>query len=138
MAAIYAMVQTLRKDQPVRIRYDNKTLLTSLFFLGNSLYLPTGFAPSRRTRMDDGLIDVRILETGRRLARTRILAALALGRLERSPLYHEMQVPEFSFTTVDAPTVIAYDGEVGDRYDKASFTAQYRALPVFRPLPGNR
>jgi diacylglycerol kinase family enzyme/membrane-associated phospholipid phosphatase len=138
MAAIYAMLQTLRKEQPVRIRYDNKTLLTSLFFLGNSLYLPTGFAPSRRTRMDDGLIDVRILETGRRLARTRILTALALGRLERSPLYHEMQVPEFSFSTVDAPTVVAHDGEVGDRYDKATFTAQYRALPVFRPLPGNR
>jgi len=138
LAAVYAMVQTLRKDQPVRIRYDNKTLLTSLFFLGNSAYLPTGFAPSRRTRMDDGLIDVRILETGRRLARTRILTALILGRLERSPLYHELQVPEFSFCTVDAPTVIAHDGEVGDRYDKATFTAQYRVLPVFRPLPDNR
>jgi undecaprenyl-diphosphatase len=135
LASIYAMVQTLRKDEPVRIRYDNNTLLTSLFFLGNSLYLPTGFAPSRRTRMDDGLIDVRILETGRRLARTRILTALFLGRLERSPLYHELQVPEFSFAPVDAPTVIAHDGEVGDQYEKASFTAQYRVLPVFRPLP---
>ncbi len=97
LAGLYAMLRTLRNDEPVRIRYDNKTLLTSLFFLGNSLYLPTGFAPSRRTRMDDGLIDVRILETGRRWARTRILTALVLGRLERSPLYHELQVPEFSF-----------------------------------------
>jgi undecaprenyl-diphosphatase len=81
------------------------------------------------------LIDVRILETGRRFARTRILIALALGRLERSPLYHELQVPEFSFSAVDGPTVIACDGEVGDEYDKASFTAKYRALAVFRPLP---
>lgn len=135
LASIYAMVQTLRNDRPVRIRYDNKTMQTSLFFLGNSTYLPTGFAPSRRTRMDDGLIDVRILETGRRLARTRIVMALVLGRLQRSPLYHEMQVPRFSFSTVDAPTVIAHDGEVGEEYSEATFTVQYRVLPVFRPLP---
>jgi diacylglycerol kinase family enzyme/membrane-associated phospholipid phosphatase len=134
LASIYAMLHTLRKDQPVRIQYDNKTLQTSLFFLGNSVYLPTGFAPARRTRMDDGLIDIRILEAGRRLARTRILAALVLGRLERSPLYHEVQAPEFSFVAVDGPTVIAHDGEVGEEYDEAHFTARYRALPVFRPL----
>ncbi|OJZ64297.1 phosphoesterase [Mycobacterium paraffinicum] len=133
LAGLYAMLHTLRRDQPVRISYDNKTLLTSLFFLGNSLYLPTGFAPSRRTRMDDGLIDVRMLEAGRRWSRTRILTALALGRLERSPLYHELQVPEFAFSAVDGPTVIACDGEVGDEYEKASFSAKYRVLPVFRP-----
>lgn len=133
LASFYAMLHTLRHEQPVRIRYDNKTLLTSLFFLGNSVYLPTGFAPSRRTRMDDGLIDVRILETGRRLAKTRILIALALGRLQRSPLYHELQVPAFAFAAVDGPTVIAHDGEIGKKYDQARFTAQYRALQVFRP-----
>lgn len=133
LAGVYAMLHTLRHDEPVRISYDDKTLLTSLLFVGNSLYLPTGFAPSRRTRMDDGLIDVRILEAGRPWARTRILTALVLGRLERSPLYHELQVPEFSFCAVDGPTVIACDGEVGEEYDKASFSAKYRVLQVFRP-----
>ena len=133
LAGIYAMLHTLRNGQPVRISYDNKTLLTSLFFLGNSVYLPTGFAPSRRTRMDDGLIDVRILETGRRFSRLRILGALALGRLERSPLYHEIQAPEFSFTAVDGPTPVARDGEVDAEYQSVSFTALYRILPVFRP-----
>jgi diacylglycerol kinase family enzyme/membrane-associated phospholipid phosphatase len=134
LAGFYAMLHTLRTDRPVRIRYDNKTLLTSLFFLGNSLYLPRGFAPSRRARMDDGLIDVRILEVGRPLARLRILTSLALGRLRRSPLYHELQVPEFSFAAVDGPTVIARDGEVGAEHDQANFAAKYRILPVFRPL----
>jgi diacylglycerol kinase family enzyme/membrane-associated phospholipid phosphatase len=134
LAGFYAMLHTLRSGQPVRIRYDNKTLLTSLFFLGNSVYLPTGFTPSRRSRMDDGLIDVRILEAGRRFTTARILTALAFGRLQRSPLYHELQVPEFSFSAVDAPTVIAHDGEVGNEYRDASFTAKYRILPVFRPL----
>ncbi|BBX19090.1 phosphoesterase [Mycolicibacterium duvalii] len=135
LAGIYAMFSTLRRGEPVRICYDNKTLQTSLFFLGNCAYLPSGFAPSRRARMDDGLIDVRILETGRRLARLRIMTAVALGRLQRSPLYHEMRVPEFSFRAVDGPTVLALDGEVGTEIEEASFSAQYRVLPVFRPLP---
>ncbi|BBZ46172.1 bifunctional phosphatase PAP2/diacylglycerol kinase family protein [Mycobacterium parmense] len=137
LAGLYAMLHTLRTDEPVRIQYDNKTLLTSLFFVGNCLYLPTGFAPSRRTRMDDGLIDVRMLEAGRRWAKTRIVTALAFGRLERSPLYHELHVPEFSFHAVDGPTEIARDGEVGDACQKAAFTTQYRALQVFRPLPAD-
>jgi len=135
LAGLYAMWHTLRTGEPVRIRYDNKTLQTSLFFLGNSTYLPSGFAPSRRTRMDDGLMDVRILETGRRFSRLRILGALALGRLERSPLYHEMRVPEFAFTATDGPTVLAHDGEVGEEVTEASFSVRYRALPVFRPAP---
>ncbi|HEX7826300.1 MAG TPA: phosphoesterase, partial [Mycobacterium sp.] len=134
LAGVYAMFHTLRRDQPVRISYDNVTLQTSMFFLGNSVYLPSGFAPSLRTRMDDGLIDVRILETGRRFSTLRIVVSLALGRLERSPLYHELQVPEFSFTAVDGPTALARDGEVGSKYSDVTFKAHYRALPVFRPL----
>ena len=134
LAGVYAMFHTLRRDEPVRISYDNVTLQTSLFFLGNSTYLPSGFAPSRRTRIDDGLIDVRILETGRRFSRLRILAALMLGRLERSPLYHELRVPEFKFTAVDGPTLLARDGEVGTEFDEATFSVRYRVLPVFRPL----
>lgn len=133
LAGVYAMLHTLRHDSPVRIRYDNKTLQTSLFFVGNSIYLPPGFAPSRRTRMDDGLIDVRFLETGRKFAKTRILGALALGRLPRSPLYHELQVPEFAFTSLDGPIPIAHDGEVGHEFESIHLTSRYRGLPVFRP-----
>lgn len=132
LAGIYAMAHTLVRDQPVRIRYDGKTLQTSLFFLGNSVYLPSGFAPARRTRMDDGLIDVRFLEAGRRLASLRIIGALLLGRLERSPLYHELQVPEFALDIVDGPTPIARDGEVGPPSAHAAFAAKYRALKVYR------
>ncbi|BBX85923.1 bifunctional phosphatase PAP2/diacylglycerol kinase family protein [Mycolicibacterium aubagnense] len=132
MCALYLM---LRREAPVRIRYDDKTLQTELFFLGNSTYLPSGFAPSVRPRLDDGLIDVQILETGRRFSRLRIATAVALGRLERSPLYHELQVPEFRFVSVDGPTTVAHDGEVGEALCEASFSVRYRALPVFRPLP---
>lgn len=135
VAGAYALYRTMRSDAGVRISYDNKTIQTSLFFLGNSVYAPSGFAPSRRSRMDDGLIDVRILETGRRFSGVRLLTALLFGRLVRSPLYHELRVPEFSFTAVDGPTPIAHDGEVEITCQEASFKVMYRALPVFRPAP---
>ncbi|MGW0161397.1 diacylglycerol kinase family protein [Mycobacterium sp. NPDC003323] len=135
LAGVYALYRTLRSDPAVRIEYDGKTVQTSLFFLGNSLYSPSGFAPSRRVRMDDGLLDVRILETGKRFSTLRILTALATGRLVHSPLYRELRVPEFSFTAVDGPTPIAHDGEVEIVCQDASFKVMYRALPVFRPLP---
>ncbi len=135
LATLYATVHTLRHGEPVRIQYDNKIVQTSLFFIGNSTYLPSGFAPSRRTRIDDGLLDVRILETGRRLSKLRILTSLVLGRLERSVLYHERQVPEFSFRSLDGPTAIAHDGEVGSEHESATFSVRYRALAVFRPPP---
>jgi diacylglycerol kinase family enzyme/membrane-associated phospholipid phosphatase len=135
LAGAYAIFHTMRREAPVRIAFDNKELQTSLFFLGNSVYLPSGFAPSRRSRMDDGLIDVRILETGRRFATLRLVTSLAVGRLVRSPLYHEMRVPEFRFRSVDGPTPLAHDGEVELNLEEASFKVNYRGLPVFRPLP---
>ena len=135
LAAAYAMLHNLRREDPVHIRYDNKTMQTSMFFLGNSTYLPSGFAPAQRNRIDDGLIDVRMLETGHRLSKLRVMTALMLGRLQRSRLYHEFHVPEFSFNSVDGPTAVALDGEVAGQYERATFRVCYRVLPVFRPLP---
>jgi len=134
-AAAYAMLRTLRNEEPVRIRYDNKTLQTSLFFLGNSTYLPSGFAPAQRNRIDDGLIDVRFLEAGRPFSKIRVMTAMMAGRLVRSRLYHEQHVPEFSFSCVDGPTAIAFDGEVDGQHEHARFSVRYRALPVFCPRP---
>ncbi|MFW0792843.1 diacylglycerol kinase family protein [Gordonia sp. CPCC 205515] len=132
-ATAMALVATFRSDEPVRIETNGKVIETSLFLLGNSIYLPAGFAPSRRLRIDDGLLDVRILDHGPRFAGLRLAGALLAGRLERSPLYHELHVPEFTFRAVDEPIVVAHDGEVGDSYQEATFRVLYRALPVFRP-----
>ena len=135
LAAAYAMLHTLRHERPVRIRYDNKTMQTSLLFLGNSIYLPSGFAPAQRIRLDTGLMDVRILEVGRPFAKLRVITAVVLGRLQRSRLYHELHVPEFSFSAVDGPTALAMDGEVVGHYEHARFNVLYRVLPVYCPTP---
>lgn len=134
-AAAWALLNTLRHDEPVRIGYDDQVMQTSLFFLGNSIYAPSGFAPTQRNRMDTGLMDVRILEAGRPLGRLRIMTSVALGRLSRSKLYHELRVPEFGFHAVDGPVAVALDGEVAGHYERAEFRAGYRALQVYSRLP---
>uniref|UniRef100_UPI003D8DCFAB bifunctional phosphatase PAP2/diacylglycerol kinase family protein n=1 Tax=Gordonia sp. B7-2 TaxID=3420932 RepID=UPI003D8DCFAB len=133
LATAYAVLRVLRRAPHVRINVDGTEIETSLFLVGNSMYQPTGFLPARRLRLDDGLLDVRILETNHRWATTRILLALALGRLERSRLYHEMQVPEFGFAAVDDQITIAHDGEIGERYREARFRVGYRQLAVYAP-----
>ena len=135
LAGLYAMFHTLRRDKPVRIAYDNKTLQTSLFFLGNSTYLPSGFAPSRRTRMDDGLIDVRILETGRRFSTG------ASSRHWRSAGSNEARsttkcgYPSSPSPPWTGPRSWPMTARSAPSATEATFSVNYRALPVFRPLP---
>jgi hypothetical protein len=61
------------------------------------------------------------------------MTALIFGRLERSRLYHEHHVPEFSFSSVDGPTAVALDGEVDGYHEHASFSVRYRVLQVLCP-----
>ncbi|WP_394811387.1 bifunctional phosphatase PAP2/diacylglycerol kinase family protein [Gordonia jinghuaiqii] len=134
LATAAAVFQVLRKDPHVRVDIGDRVIDASLFLVGNSIYQPTGFLPARRVRLDDGLLDVRILETNHRWATLRLLGSLAAGRLERSKLYHEMQVPEFRFTPVDGPVAVSHDGEVEESYTSAEFRVDYRVLKVYRPL----
>ncbi len=92
------------RDERVRITYDNKTVQTSLFFRQLGVSAPSGFAPSRAQK--DGRRADRRSDPGNRAAGSpgsATSSALVLGRLVRSPLYHEMRVPEFSFAAVDGP-----------------------------------
>lgn len=133
LAAVIAAWQVLKEDDAIEIRYDNKTLKTSLFFVGNSVYRPSGFAPVDRAEIDDGLLDVRLLEIGRPFSRLRCMGSLLLGRLHRSPLYHELHRPAFRCEVIGAPTPVAYDGELGDALSELDFHSHYRVLSVFRP-----
>ena len=119
----------------MRIRYYDKTMQTSLFFLGNSTYQPSGFAPAQRNRVDDGLIDVRILETGRSFSKIRVMTALLAGRLVRSRLYHEEHVPESSFSCVDGQPPLHSTARSMDSTSMqatASDTAPFRCFAVGR------
>ncbi|MFD0925852.1 bifunctional phosphatase PAP2/diacylglycerol kinase family protein [Williamsia deligens] len=131
IAAIIALLHVLRRERPVRLRVDGREISTSMFFIGASTYETPGFAPAHRPHMDDGVLDVRLLDVGRRWAIPRIMVAALTGRLDRSRLFRETRVSELEVVSLDGPTSVALDGEVRTRTDRAHFRVAHRALTVY-------
>jgi undecaprenyl-diphosphatase len=85
-----------------------------MIFIGNCRYLPDGFAPSRRVRLDDGLLDLRLIDAGHPWCRTRLIAGLVTGRLGRSPVYRQWAASSMTVESADGPLRLAVDGETFD------------------------
>ncbi|WP_448223487.1 diacylglycerol kinase family protein [Gordonia iterans] len=130
IATLRAGLYVLRHSEPVTVTVNGEKVETLFFFLGNGMYGTAGFFPGRRTRLDDGLIDVRFLETGHRFETLRLAASLVSGRIKASRLYQEAQVPAFEIESA-TPIRVAHDGEAGDEMTSASYRLGYRALKVY-------
>jgi undecaprenyl-diphosphatase len=80
--------------------------------------------------MDGGQLDVRVVRADRRLARTRVLAALVTGRLGRSPLLNRSVSGEVVIG-MDRDTVeVALDGEVVELRPPLRYRVGPQALQV--------
>ncbi|HVL33723.1 MAG TPA: phosphatase PAP2 family protein, partial [Actinomycetota bacterium] len=88
-ALFVALTRALRSNDAFDIEIDGVRRRVWAVFIGNCMYSPSGFAPSHRARLDDGLLDVRVISAERRRARLRLLAGLITGRLDRSGVYEE-------------------------------------------------
>lgn len=133
VAAAIALWKTATHLQPVDIEFGGESADAALFFLGNGLYLPTGFAPVRRPNLDDGLLDVRMLQIPSMWALVDLIIATLRGRLAESKHYRELHVPQFSFTVTNGKVPVAHDGDTVEPMERLHFKAHYRALPVYRP-----
>ncbi|WP_330257137.1 phosphatase PAP2 family protein [Nocardia sp. NBC_00565] len=125
-----ALIVMLRKAQPIRIRLDDRWHDVWFVFVGNGPYHPHGAVPAFRSRLDDGLLDVRWLRADLRWSRTRAVLALVLAAIGRSKVYNERQVREL-IVQLDADEAVAADGEVlGEasrlRFAVAGRVAAYR------------
>ncbi|MFZ2510579.1 MAG: diacylglycerol kinase family protein [Gordonia sp. (in: high G+C Gram-positive bacteria)] len=130
IAAIRAARHVLRHSQPVTVQVNDEEIETLFFFVGNGMYGTAGFFPGRRTRLDDGLIDVRYLVTGQRFETLRLTASLLSGRIKNSRLFIDAQIPEFSLTAAE-PIRVAHDGEAGEEQTAAHYRVDYRTLKVY-------
>ncbi|WP_295033060.1 bifunctional phosphatase PAP2/diacylglycerol kinase family protein [uncultured Microbacterium sp.] len=132
LAALVAGWRTMRKDRAVSVTVDGRTRESSLLFIGNGQYQPHGFAPTVREDLQDGLIDLRILDVSGRWSRFVVLLATLTGQLARVKQYHEVSAPEFEIGLPGGPERIARDGEVGEASDHLRVRAARRALTVYR------
>ncbi|WP_048554611.1 diacylglycerol/lipid kinase family protein, partial [Nostocoides japonicum] len=133
LAALYAGLRTIGRRQALRVRVDEVTSDVDLLFLGNGRYLPRGFVPTEREQLDDGVLDLRMLDVSSTLARLSVLAALVTGRLARDPRYHEISAPALDLEILDGSVRVARDGELGETADRLRVRVERRALTVFRP-----
>ncbi|WP_459956638.1 phosphatase PAP2 family protein [Nocardia sp. IFM 10818] len=106
-----ALVVTLRRATPIRIRVDDRWHDVWFLFVGNGPYHPHGAVPAFRSRLDEGLLDVRWLRADLRFSRTRAVLALALAAVGHSKVYGERQTREL-IVDLTEPQAVAADGEV--------------------------
>jgi len=134
-AMVVAMARTLPGATPVYVEIDGQDRKLWTLFAGNGHYHPAGFAPSWRERLDDGCIDIRLIDASQRLARTRFVLAALSGRLGRSRVHEQRIVAKLAVRSRQGGLRAAHDGEVTDGPAHLLLRAAASTLVVYRPAP---
>ena len=117
LAALVAAIRVLTTAGTIDLTVNGRRMRVWSIFVGVNRYYPADAAPQERTRLDDGVLDVRILSAGA-WARTSGVVALAFGRrgssLLRTLLPGTDTIETFTTDAVDI-TVHAHCGD-GDRH----------------------
>ena len=132
-AMLIAAVRVLRHAEPVRVELDGERLGIWMIFIGNCEYQPAGLAPAERPRLDDGLFDVRYVDDAIARSRSRLLAALATGRLSRANVFTRRLVSSLEIRSLDGPLRLARDGETFDGDVNVHIAKHPDRLTVYAP-----
>jgi undecaprenyl-diphosphatase len=137
-ALLVALVRKLPSMEPLCVEIDGEEHRVWVAWIGNGRYDPTGFGPSWRESLDDGLLDVRIVNSVRKYSRTRFTFDVLTGRLSRCPVYEERQVESLSIRSLEGPLRLAADGETFDGPAELEVTKRRQALRVAVPPDPDR
>ena len=132
-ALAVALVRVLRHGTPVEVEIDGEPRSLWLVFLGNCRYLPDGMAPTWRERLDDGQIDVRLVDASHPFCRTRLVVAALTGTLRRSRVFETWQTTSVHVRSSDGPLRLARDGETFDGAEAFEIGKDGTRLAVFTP-----
>lgn len=134
-AVVVALFRVLRRANPVELEIDGRRRRVWMVFIGNCKYHPAGFAPSWRERLDDGLLDVRIVDGSRPWSRLRLLFSVMTGRLARCAAYEQQWVRHLHVKSLDGDLRLARDGETFDGPEEFTITKADDPLVVYVPEP---
>lgn len=133
-ALAVGLAKVLTTGSPLSVVINGRPRDIWLLFAGNGIYHPAGFAPTYRTQLDDGLLDVRAVEAGTPLARTRLLLAVLTGTLHNSRVLTTAQVRRLDLEVLRGEPHFAYDGEVTDAtYRRLVLDKIPKAITLYRP-----
>jgi diacylglycerol kinase family enzyme/membrane-associated phospholipid phosphatase len=133
-AILVALVRVLRGSRPQNLVVDGRRRRVWLLFAGNCCYEPAGAAPSYRPDLNDGQLDIRMIDGSRPLARARLIVAVAMGTLARSRVYRTWTASQLAVHTQDgSPLLLSADGEVVTGEPALVLGKRRDSLLVYRP-----
>jgi diacylglycerol kinase family enzyme/membrane-associated phospholipid phosphatase len=133
-AVLIALARVLRSSRPQDLVVDGQRRRVWLLFAGNCCYEPAGAAPSYRPDLNDGRLDIRMIDGSRPLARARLIAAVAMGTLARSRVYRTWTASRLDVRTQDgSPLPLSADGEVITGEPAVVLRKRRDSLLVYRP-----
>jgi undecaprenyl-diphosphatase len=132
-AVAVSLVGVLRRAEPIDLIVDGRRRRVWLGFIGNGRYRPSGFAPTWREVLDDGMLDARLVDAEPPLARTKLLISVLTGRLGRSTVYEQRLTDRLTLDCDDGALRVALDGEVVDVDVPAEIRKRVPVLRVYAP-----
>lgn len=136
-ALLVALVRVLRHSEPIDVEIDGEPKRVWMAFIGNCRYHPSGFAPTWRERLDDGLVDFRYVSGDQPYARTRLILAVLTGRLGRSKVYKQTCVKQLRLRSLNGPLRMARDGETFEASEEVLIEKLDQRLTVYAPHAKN-
>lgn len=131
LAAAIATWLVIRHEEALEVTIDGRPRRVVMVFVGSGHYQPPGYLPRGRDQLDDGLLDIRLIDAGRRIEFMRLVGSALTGRLNRSPIYSEWTAREVVVDSPQGSTDLARDGEVTRGGAVFHFAKQPRALTVY-------
>jgi diacylglycerol kinase family enzyme/membrane-associated phospholipid phosphatase len=137
LAAVVAAVTVLTTADTIDLTVNGRRMRVWSIFVGVNRYYPEDAAPQERPRLDDGVLDVRILSAGA-WARTSGVVALAFGR-RGSSLVRTLRpgadtIDTFITDAVDIVVHASADSEIGIAHDgeamNGSSSVTLRSVPA--------
>ncbi|WP_427015731.1 bifunctional phosphatase PAP2/diacylglycerol kinase family protein [Pseudarthrobacter sp. P1] len=133
LAGLIAGLRTFAAARPVAVRIDGVPHRLWTLYIGRGRYYPHDLAPLVRPRLDDGLLDIRMVSADRRFARARLLWAVCTGTTAATPVTTLRTARSLTVESNGAPLSLAVDGEAMAGVHAAWFSVAPKALRVYAP-----
>lgn len=131
-ALCVALFRVLGDSDPVEVELDGRKRKLWMIFVGNCRYRPSGFAPTWRDRLDDGRLDVRLVDGSPPWGRTRLLVAVITGTLAKTAIYEETVRTRLRVKCLDGDLRLARDGEIFEGTAQFSIEKSPDRLLIYR------
>jgi diacylglycerol kinase family enzyme len=135
VAQLVAVWGQIRHGHRFAVRVGAERYRAWLLFVGNGRYGEGLSDLAEREALDEHLLDVRLVRADRPLARTRVVVALLLGRLKRSPLLRTWCSADLELALDRDFVEVALDGEVERFEPPLRYRVLSEALTVLVPPP---